>query len=108
MTRILGMIVLVALAAGCTARAERVAFDGQFFSAKARKVDGQYDVFTVTVGGVSKSLDGAREAGGYEGVKYCINTYGNSDIEWVVGPDTPPEQLRIEKDKFVFQGVCPQ
>lgn len=99
--------VAAALLAGCNSRDDRIAFDGHFFRAKLSKVDGQRDVFTVTVRNVSQSLDGAREAGRYEATKYCIQNYGSSDIRWVVGPETPPQNLRIVDDSLTFQGACP-
>ena len=98
----------IALTAGCTPRDERVAFDGVFFNAKARKVEKQNDVFTVTVKKVSQSLDGAREAGRHAGTEYCIEKFGTSRIQWGIGPDTPPEQLQIVGDSITFDGKCPQ
>lgn len=108
MKRAMTVLVLTAALAACGSNDDRIPFDGQIFNAKAKKVEGQFDTFTVTVKGVSKSLDGARQAGEYEGVRYCVNTYGNSDIAWTVGPETPAEQLRIENDTLVYSGVCPQ
>ena len=101
-------ICAVALIASCGARDERIPFDGVFFNAKARKVEKQNDVFTVTVKKVSQSLDGAREAGRHEGTDYCIRNFGTSQIIWGVGPDTPPAELQITGDTITFDGRCPQ
>jgi len=95
------------LVAGCTSAEDRILFDGQFYNAKLRKVDRQFDVFTVTVKPVSKSLKGALEAGAYEATVYCVNTFGNSEIIWTAGPDAPEGQLRIDKDVLTLQGRCP-
>lgn len=95
------------LTAACTSAEDRIAFDGQYFNAKLRKVDRQLNVFTVTVRPVSKSLEGAVAAGEYEAISYCINTFGSSDIEWAVGPDTAREQLPIDRDVLTLQGLCP-
>lgn len=92
---------------GCINEDQRIRFDGQYFRTKVRTVDQQPNVITVTIPGVSKSFDGALEAGQYAAVEYCINNYGTSDIIWTVGPETPKEQLNIEKDTIVFQGRCP-
>lgn len=92
----------------CTDSENRIPFDGQFFRTNVSKVDGQRDVFTVRIRDVSRSLDGAREAGRHAGVSYCVDNYGSSKIDWAVGPDTPPEELAIDGDAIVFQGVCPQ
>ncbi|MFK7838170.1 MAG: hypothetical protein AB8B60_18315 [Sulfitobacter sp.] len=102
------LIVMAAVLAGCTDSKNRLAFDGHFFRAKVAKVDGQRDVFTVRIRDVAQSLDGARQAGGHEGITYCVENYGSSKIDWSVGPDTPPEELRIVDNTLVFQGVCPQ
>lgn len=93
--------------AGCTSQDDRIAFDGKFFNTKISKVDGQRDVFTLVVKNASQSIDGAREAARYEATVYCVNTYGSSDIMWVVGPDTPSENLRLVGDSLTFSGSCP-
>ncbi|QUJ75044.1 hypothetical protein KDD17_08280 [Sulfitobacter albidus] len=96
-----------ALLIGCTSAEDRIFFDGQFYNAKLRKVDRQLDQFVVTVRPVSKSLTGAVQAGEYEAITYCVNTYGSSDIEWAVGPDTPEGQLPIDRDTLTLSGTCP-
>jgi len=96
-----------ALLVGCNKRNDRIAFDGKFFRAKLSKVDGQRDVFTVTVRNASQSLTGAREAARYEATVYCVNNYGSSDIKWVVGPDSPDSAMRLVDDSLTFQGACP-
>jgi len=107
---LLGLCVgALLLSAGCEPREDRLeSFDGAYFRAKASPVDKKVTLadFTTTVWGVSKSLDGARKAGGYEGTKYCIAQYGTSRINWSVGPDTPVENLRIIDDTLSFAGRC--
>ena len=98
----------VALVAGCTDSKNRLAFDGQFFRTKVSKVDGERHVFEVRIRDVARSLDGAREAGRHAGVAYCVENYGSSEIDWKVGPDTPPEELQITDNTLFFQGVCPR
>ena len=102
-------VVLACVAlAGCTDSKNRLAFDGQYFRTKVSKVDKQRDVFTVRIRDVARSLDGAREAGRHAGVSYCVENFGSSKIDWSVGPDTPPGELRVVDNTLVFQGVCPQ
>jgi hypothetical protein len=101
---VLGLGIL----AGCTDSKNRMTFDGQYYRTKVAKVDKQRHVFTVNIRDVAQSLDGAREAGRHAGVSYCVENYGSSDIVWAVGPDTPPEELRIVDNTLVFQGVCPR
>jgi hypothetical protein len=109
-------MALVALCAGallllaaCASREDRMTpFDGFYFKAKTGAVDKKVTRanFTATIWAVSQSLDGARAAGRYEGTKYCISQYGTSQIDWTVGPDTAPEQLRIVDDTLTFSGRC--
>ncbi len=102
-----GVLIVTGLLAGCTSADDRILFDGQFYNAKLRKVERQRDVFTVSVKPVSRSLAGAREAGEYEAIVYCVNNYGSSDIIWAAGPSAPDGQLIIENDTLNLQGRCP-
>lgn len=102
-----GFVLCAGLLASCTSSDDRLFFDGQFYNSKLRKVERQLDRFTVTVKPVSKSLTGAREAGRYEAVSYCVNLFGSSDIIWTAGPDAPDNQLNIEKDTLTLTGRCP-
>ncbi|SDW19948.1 hypothetical protein SAMN05444358_101196 [Ruegeria halocynthiae] len=107
-TTVLAASLLVSACGNAPSKATRVAFDGIFFRANAKHVNKKAapTEFTVTVNGVSQSLDGAREAGRYEGTKFCIENFGSSRIAWKVGPDTEPQKLRIENDKLNFAGSC--
>ncbi|MEY8838475.1 hypothetical protein AB9K41_05510 [Cribrihabitans sp. XS_ASV171] len=100
----------LALSAGCAreGRKDRILFDGLYFPSKAQAVDKKVSLadFTVTVQDAAQSLDGAREAGRHEGTRYCIETYGTSRIDWVVGPDSDASQLRIADGKLIFRGTC--
>ncbi|WP_246044009.1 hypothetical protein [Ruegeria sediminis] len=105
----LGVFAVAALVAGCGERKEfRVLFDGHYFRTKAKVVDKKKTLadFTVRVDDVSASLDGAREAGRHAGTRYCIENYGTSRIDWKVGPDTEPRQLRIVDNTLTFAGTC--
>ena len=108
MKTLVSLTLIVALMAGCTNREDQIPFDGFFFRTKVKKVDGERHVFTVAVRDVDQSLDGAREAARHGGNAYCVETFGSSDIEWVVGPDTPEEEFVITDNTLTFQGVCPK
>jgi len=107
MKRWMGLVVCAGLIAGCTSQEGRNLFDGQIYNAKLRKVDKQFDTFQVTVKPVSRSLLGAREAGRFEAVSYCVNTFGSSDVIWTAGPDATEGALLIEKDTLTLAGRCP-
>ncbi|MFL4470839.1 hypothetical protein ACERZ8_13450 [Tateyamaria armeniaca] len=87
-------------------KADRIAFDGQFFRASAKKVDRERLDFEVTVRPVSASLEGARAAGAYEATRYCVGNFGTSDIEWTNGPDGEDGTLRIANDRLLLLGTC--
>ncbi|KIC49204.1 hypothetical protein RA29_12175 [Tateyamaria sp. ANG-S1] len=97
---------LVLTACSGERRSERVAFDGQFFRASSSKVDRQRDQFEITVSPVSASLEGAREAGRYEAIRYCITQFGSSDISWIEGPDAEDGTLRTNGDRLLLRGTC--
>ena len=104
-------LIALSLVTACglvTPSSDRILFDGKAFRAKAKVVDKKVSPadFTVTVNGASASLDGAREAGRYEGTKFCVQNFGSSRISWKVGPDTEPQNLRISDDKLTFAGTC--
>lgn len=102
-------VVLCALAlCGCTDSKNRIAFDGHYFRTKVAKVDGQREVFSVSVRDVSQSFEGARAAALHAGNAYCVGTYGSSKIDWAVGPDTPASALRLTDDTLVYSGTCPE
>ena len=102
-------IAVIAIAAGCNKREDKIVpFDGHYFKVKSSTVDKKVTLadFTVTIRQVSQSLDGAREAGGYEGIRYCIKNFGTSQIDCAVGPETEPQNLRVVDDTLTFAGRC--
>lgn len=107
----LGPLVLFALPllAACSGSGrDAIAFDGNFYRASLKSERGARDSFTLSVRPVSASLLGAKEAGRYEATVYCVNQYGRSDINWVIGPDDPDESFAIANDTLTLQGTCRQ
>ncbi len=100
-----GMLVLAACG---DPREKQEPFEGFYYKAKTSTVNKQETlaVFSTTVSDVSQSLNGARQAAEYEGVKYCIEQYGTSVIDWTIGPETAPESLRVVDNKLTFSGRC--
>lgn len=90
----------------CSGVRDGVTFDGKYYRASLNTDRGSREDFTLTVRPVSASLLGAKEAGRYEATVYCVNRYGRSDIQWVVGPDDPDETLPISNDTLTLQGTC--
>ncbi len=106
MIRSLILLTCAALAlTACNKRKDAVLFEGLYFPAKTQRVSKEArDHFTVSVKDANQNLNAAREAGRYEGIKYCINEYGTSKIDWAVGPET--ETIIPVDSEIQFQGVC--
>lgn len=105
--RTLGVLFAGALiVSACTSEEERIRFDGIFFRAKAAKVEDDRSKFAATVFNAVQAIDSAREAGRYEGTKYCIANYGTSRIAWALGPDDPEEKLQIRDGALLLEGRC--
>lgn len=105
---ILSLALVVGLAACGQNDKNQAVFDGVAFKTKTSSVDKKTSLadFSATVFGASVSLDGAREAGRYEGTKYCIANYGSSRVDWVIGPDSDPSQLTLVDNAITFRGRC--
>ncbi len=93
---------------GCAALTgeERIAFDGAYYDARQASLGPEGREVVITVRPVSQGLTGAREAGRYEAVKYCVAQFGNSDIDWDIGPDAPAGALPVAGDVVTFRGTC--
>lgn len=99
--------LILALMAGCARREDRVLFDGEFFRAKVSREDRKArQGFTVKVSPVSSGFEGALQAGEYEATRYCIETYGTSDIDWIVGPEAEAESLPVVNNSLTMAGEC--
>lgn len=92
--------------AGCGSAKNDYNYGGVTFTGKAKAVKGDRASFVSTAGPASASLDGAIGGARYEGIKYCIEFLGTSDIDWQVGPETPRQQLDLSDNKVTFRGRC--
>ncbi|MEM8582075.1 MAG: hypothetical protein AAGF50_12840 [Pseudomonadota bacterium] len=100
-------LCIAALAACGERDQQRVLFDGVYFRTKAKAVDkADRQSFVVNVPKVQRSFNGAREAGRFEGTRYCLSNYGTSEILWSIGPDTADGRLVVENNDFNFRGRC--
>lgn len=85
---------------------DAIAFEGYVFKAKVKTERADRAAMIVTVSPAAQSIDGAREAGRYEAIRYCIRHFGKSEIDWTYGPDAPVEGLQVSGDALIFQGRC--
>ncbi|MEP1587602.1 MAG: hypothetical protein ABJR46_17910 [Tateyamaria sp.] len=100
------LIAALLLSACVERRADRIAFDEEFFRATSKKLDKDRINFEVTVRPVSASLEGARDAGRQEATRYCVGNFGSSDIDWIEGPDAEDGRLRVSRDTLRLVGRC--
>ncbi len=100
------LMASVLLLAGCSDKDKRVYFDGKYYPTKAKKVKGDRESFVVNVRKTSQGLAGAREAGRHGGTKYCVETFGYSEIDWIVGPDDGAASQTSAKGNLVLRGRC--
>ena len=109
MMRLIGITLGAALMlTACGPDDDDLLFDGKFYRTKVKSERGNRDDFIVTASPVAQSLLGAREAARHAAISYCIERYGSSDIDWVVGPDDEDDALPIDKDTLTLQGTCPE
>lgn len=104
---ILLLVGALLILSACERRSERVLFDGEYFRTKVSKEsrDNQQS-FSVVVPGISRNFEAARDSGRFAATRYCVNTFGTSDIEWQSGPDDDPETLQINNDRLTLLGTC--
>ncbi|TCL09849.1 hypothetical protein BXY66_1914 [Shimia isoporae] len=84
---------------------DQFAFNGIYFKSTSDQVSKEVrEHFEVNVKGANQDLKAAREAGRYEGTRYCIKEYGTSRIDWVVGPEN--EAVVPVDDVLRLEGIC--
>jgi len=77
------MITCAALMlAGCAERSERVIFDGNYYPPKTRAEKEDRRNFTASVRRASRGIEGAQKAAVHEATRYCLESFGTSEIEW--------------------------
>jgi len=103
-------VVLLSLCAvilaGCNARKDQLAFDGQYFRSSVARVDKDRQQMVISVKPVSASFEGALEAGRHEATKYCVLNFGSSAIDWILGPDEEADAYTIQNDTLTLRGTC--
>ena len=77
-----GAAGMVLLLAGCSDRAERVTFDGNYYPASISAAKPDRRGFTASVSRASQGIAGAQRAAIHEATRYCLQNFGTSDIGW--------------------------
>ncbi|NNE89281.1 MAG: hypothetical protein HKN27_14505 [Silicimonas sp.] len=62
--------------------------------------------FTVAVHAGNNSLEAVRETVRFTATRYCLPTYGGSDVNWVIDPATQDWAFTRNGEDMVFSGRC--
>ncbi|SLN15301.1 hypothetical protein ROG8370_00404 [Roseovarius gaetbuli] len=76
------MTLAVLMLAGCTERSERAIFDGNYYPPKTRAEKEDRRNFTASVRRASRGIEGAQKAALHEATRYCLESFGTSEIKW--------------------------
>ena len=103
---IAGVLAAAVALSACTKPGERTLFGGKYYPAKSKKDGDDRHDFVVTVRRVKQGIVGARAAAEHEGIRYCVETYGDSDITWKPGSDPTETAVTVEGDTLTVRGRC--
>jgi len=106
-SKLQGAAGAVGVGSGSAKRAH-LEIDGVRYKAKAKADSDDKREFAVTVTPFGGNPEAALKAGRYEATRYCLLTYGGSEKEWILGPDTPLSQLPISDNSVTITGRCTQ
>ncbi len=96
----------LAMLCSCGERGDRVLFDGAEFRTSSKKVTKDHQEFEVTVRRASQTVQGAIEAAKYEATRYCVLTFGSSELEWADGATLDPASIELSSDVLALRGRC--
>jgi len=100
-------LLVLALAAGCADRGERVLFDGNYYPAKARGERDDRTEFTATARRADNGVAGARKAAVHEATRYCLRNFGTSEITWAGVPAGGEGPVYVRSgDRLSVSGRC--
>ena len=81
--------------------------DGVRFRSRITALSEDRRGFTAETRGATRNLALALEAGRLEAVRYCLTTFGGSDIDWTLSPDRPATEVRLsDRGSVVLAGRC--
>jgi len=75
------------------------------YRAKLSKGAEQRDfLVTVQAGGVG--VDAVRESARFPATRYCLKTFGGSEVDWLINPDTGDWSFARDGQEMIFSGRC--
>lgn len=110
MTRITLMFCMALMLSGCgffnfSGDGDGVADVALPFRASLSKGEDPRD-FTIFVRAGDNGLEAVRETVRFTATRYCLPTFGGSDVDWVIDPATLDWAFSRDGDDLVFAGRC--
>ncbi|SEK99329.1 hypothetical protein [Roseovarius nanhaiticus] len=102
---ILALCAALALSA-CGKPGERMRFNGNYYPADLKKVGDRREDFVITVRDPGQGIEGAREAGRFEATRYCVETFGDSTVNWQTGYDPDANAAVMDNGRLILRGSC--
>ena len=96
----------VLLLGACTERSERAFFDGNYYPPKTRAEKEDRRNFTASVRRASRGINGAQQAAVHEATRYCLESFGTSEIEWSGVPEGEGPVHGRSGDTVSVTGSC--
>ena len=101
------MLMAVLMLGACSEKSKRAYFDGKYYPSKAKHQSREdRKIFTATVRKAAQGLEGARAAALHVGTRYCIENFGTSKIDWIVGPKDDQSAIVSPGGNVVVSGEC--
>lgn len=110
MTRFITISCMAAVLSGCSffnfsGTGDGVADVALPFRASLTKGEDPRD-FSVFVRAGGNGLDAVRETVRFHATRYCLPTFGGSDVDWVIDPATQDWAFSRDGEDLVFSGRC--
>ncbi|MEB8385984.1 hypothetical protein OO012_01975 [Rhodobacteraceae bacterium KMM 6894] len=106
-TRIFSALIIATIAlTACAKPGDRMKFDGKYYPTRSKKAGDEREQFVVTVKRVDQGIEGARKAGKWEATRFCIETVGDSTLNWQPGYDPDAGAAVIEGGSLILRGSC--
>jgi len=102
----IGLFAATLALSACAKPGDRVKFNGKYYPAKVKKVGDSRETFVVSVQRAEQGIEGARQAGEFEAITYCVEKFGDSTIAWEHGQDADTAVLQTEGGRLTMRGSC--
>ncbi len=105
--RLFAVLLCVSLLLACSNEGDMILFDGHAYQTRAEITDrSDRRRFKITVRNPEVSWIGARAAGEFEAIRYCIGAYGTSELNWFPGSHEEDHDNVDDGRDLVLFGEC--